>query len=159
MGAVIKATNPGYPFDYLFADEQFDGMFHTETRIGELAGVFAALAIFISCLGLLGLAAYTAERRTKELGIRKVLGASVSSLVTLVSKEFLQLVMMSCLIAFPLAWWMMNVWLADYAYRTVIHWWVFVVAGLAALLIAMLTVSSQAVRAALSNPVKTLRSE
>jgi len=159
VGAVIKANNPGYPFEYQFTDEQFDRLFHTETRIGELAGVFAALAIFISCLGLFGLAAYTAERRTKELGIRKVLGASVASLATLLSKEFLQLVAMSCLIAFPVAWWIMNGWLADYAYRTVIHWWVFGVAGIAALLIAMLTVSSQAVRAALSNPVKTLRSE
>jgi putative ABC transport system permease protein len=93
------------------------------------------------------------------LGIRKVLGASVGSLATLVSKEFLQLVTISCVIAFPLAWWMMNIWLADFAYRTAIHWWVFVVAGMAALVIAMLTVSSQAVRAALSNPVKTLRSE
>lgn len=159
VGAVLKANNPGYPFEYQFTDEQFDRLFHTETRIGEMAGVFAALAIFISCLGLFGLAAYTAERRTKELGIRKVLGASVAGLATLLSKEFLQLVAISCLIAFPLAWWIMNGWLRDYAYRTLIHWWVFGVAGIAAMLIAMLTVSSQAVRAALSNPVKTLRSE
>src|SRR5882757_10031514 len=105
VGAVLKANNPGYPFVYQFTDEQFDRLFHTETRIGEMAGVFAALAIFISCLGLFGLAAYTAERRTKELGIRKVLGASVAGLATLLSKEFLQLVAISCLIAFPLSWW------------------------------------------------------
>jgi ABC-type antimicrobial peptide transport system permease subunit len=157
--AVMKANNPGFPFDYQFADEQFDRLFRGESRLGELAGVFAGLAILISCLGLFGLAAYTAERRTKELGIRKVLGASVANLATLLSKEFLQLVVISCLIAFPLAWWMMNGWLAEYPYRTVIHWWVFGIAGIAALSIAMLTVSSQAVRAALSNPVETLRSE
>jgi len=157
--AVMKANNPGFPFEYQFADEQFDRLFRGESRLGELAGVFAGLAILISCLGLFGLAAYTAERRTKELGIRKVLGASVASLASLLSKEFLQLVIISCLIAFPLAWWMMSGWLADYAYRTAIHWWVFGIAGIAALLIAMLTVSSQAIRAALSNPVETLRSE
>ena len=155
----MKAVNPGFPFEYQFADELFDRLFHGESRLGELAGVFAGLAILISCLGLFGLAAYTAERRTKELGIRKVLGASVASLASLLSKEFLQLVIISCVIAFPLAWWMMSGWLADYAYRTAIHWWVFGIAGIAALLIAMLTVSSQAIRAALSNPVETLRSE
>lgn len=157
--AALKATNPGYPFEYQFADEQFTGMFHGEARIGELAGVFATLAVFISCLGLFGLAAYTADRRTKELGIRKVLGASVANLTTLVSKEFLQLVAISCLIAFPLAWWIMSSWLSAYPYRTVIHWWVFGMAGIGALLIAMLTVSSQAIRAALLNPVDTLRTE
>ncbi|MDO6433205.1 ABC transporter permease [Flavitalea sp. BT771] len=157
--AVMKANNPGFPFDYQFADEQFDRLFRGESRLGELAGVFAGLAILISCIGLFGLAAYTAERRTKELGIRKVLGASVANLTSLLSKEFLQLVVLSCLIAFPLAWWMMNVWLANYAYRTEIHWWVFGIAGVVALTIAMLTVTSQAVRAALSDPVETLRSE
>jgi hypothetical protein len=157
--AVIKANNPGYPFEYRFVDEQFDQLFRLESRIGKLAGVFAVLAIFISCLGLFGLAAFTAERRTKEIGIRKVLGASASSLATLLSKEFLQLVTLSCLIAFPLSWWIMNSWLADFAYHTAIHWWVFGMAGIAALLIALLTVSFQAVKAALLNPVKTLRSE
>ena len=156
---VYKANNPGYPFDYQFADEQFDQLFRMETRIGKLAGVFSILAIFISCLGLFGLAAYTTERRTKEIGIRKILGASASGLVTLVSKEFLQLVAISCLIAFPLAWWMMHGWLADYAYRTAIHWWVFGMAGIAAILIALLTVSFQAVRAAIANPVEALRAE
>ncbi|HVW60622.1 MAG TPA: FtsX-like permease family protein, partial [Puia sp.] len=157
--AVMKANNPGYPFEYRFADEQFDGLFHGDARLGELAGVFAVLAIFISCLGLFGLAAYTADRRTKELGIRKVLGASVTNLTGLLSREFLQLVAMSCLIAFPLAWWIMSSWLAGYPYRTVIHWWVFGMVGIGVLLIAMLTVSSQAIRAALLNPVDTLRTE
>lgn len=157
--AVIKADNPGYPVEVKFADDQYDRRFTDETRIGKLAGLFATLAIFISSLGLFGLAAYTAEQRTKELGIRKVLGASVHGLAGLLSREFLQLVALSCLIAFPLAWWAMNNWLASYAYRTVIHWWVFVAAGFGALLIALLTVSFQALRAALANPVKTLRSE
>ncbi len=157
--AVIKADNPGYPVEVKFADDQYNRQFTEETRIGELASLFAALAILISCLGLFGLAAYTAERRTKELGIRKVLGASVHGLAGLLSREFLQLVVLSCLIAFPLAWWAMHSWLASYAYRTAIHWWVFAAAGLGALIIALLTVSFQALRAALANPVKTLRSE
>ncbi|HVU94767.1 MAG TPA: ABC transporter permease [Puia sp.] len=157
--AVIKADNPGYPVEVKFADEQYDRLFRDESRIGKLAGLFASLAILISCLGLFGLAAYTAEQRTKELGIRKVLGASVPGLTGLLSREFLQLVGLSCLIAFPLAAWTMNGWLASYAYRTPIHWWVFAAAGLGALGIALLTVSFQAVRAALANPVKTLRSE
>jgi putative ABC transport system permease protein len=159
MEAVIKANNPGYPVDYRFVDEQFNDLFRGETHIGMLAAIFAVLAIFISCLGLFGLAAYTAERRTKEIGIRKVLGASVSGLATLLSMEFLQLVALSCLIGFPLAWWGMNNWLADIPYRTPIHWWVFGLAGIAAIGVALLTVSFQAIRAALSNPVKTLRTE
>jgi ABC-type antimicrobial peptide transport system permease subunit len=157
--AVIKADNPGYPVEVKFADNDFQQLFDTETRIGKLAGVFATLAIFISCLGLFGLAAYTAEQRTKEFGIRKVLGASVSGLAGLLSREFLQLVLLSCLVAFPLSWWAMSNWLASYAYRTPIHWWVFAAAGLGALFIALLTVSAQAIRAALANPVNSLRSE
>jgi ABC-type antimicrobial peptide transport system permease subunit len=157
--AVIKADNPGYPVEVKFADAEYNQQFTDETRIGQLAGLFAALAISISCLGLFGLAAYTAEQRTKELGIRKVLGASVQGLAGLLSREFLQLVLLSCLISFPLAWWAMSQWLASYAYRTPIHWWVFAAAGLGALVIALLTVSFQALKAALANPVKTLRSE
>ena len=116
--AVIKAENPGYPVEVKFVDAEFQQRFESETRIGELSGLFATLAIFISCLGLFGLAAYTAEQRTKELGIRKVLGASVSGLAGLLSREFLQLVLLSCLIAFPLSWWAMTNWLADYPYHT-----------------------------------------
>jgi len=157
--AIMKEENPGYPFEYKFVDEAFSQFFTTETLIGKLAGVFAVLAIFISCLGLFGLAAYTAERRTKEIGIRKVLGASVRGLAGLLSKEFVQLVALSCVIAFPIAWLSMQSWLQDYQYRTTIHWWVFAAAGIAALVIALITVSFQAIKAAMANPVKSLRSE
>lgn len=156
---IIKSANPGFPFEYKFVDEQFDQLFKTETLIGKLASVFAVLAIFISCLGLFGLAAYTAERRTKEIGIRKVLGASAKGLAGLLSKDFLKLVAISCLISFPIAWWIMNNWLESYAYRIKISWMIFIIAGLLALLIALLTVSFQAIKAAMANPVKSLRSE
>ena len=126
---------------------------------GKLANLFASLAIFISCLGLFGLAAYTAERRTKEIGIRKVLGASVHGIATLLSSDFLKLVVVSFVIAFPLAWWFMNKWLEDYAYRIDIDWTVFVIAGMIAVLIALLTISFQAIKAGLSNPIKSLRTE
>ena len=158
-GDVMKTENPGFPFEYKFADKEFNDMFSSETLIGELAGLFAMLAIFISCLGLFGLAAYTAERRTKEIGIRKVLGASVAGLTGLLAKEFLQLVTVSCIVAFPVAWWFMNSWLQDYSYRTTIQWWMFTFAGLSALVIALITVSFQAIKAAIANPVKSLRSE
>ena len=156
---VVKSNNPGYPFQYTFVDDQFDKLFKTETLIGKLAGVFSILAIFISCLGLFGLAAYTAEKRTKEIGIRKVLGATVKGLATLLSKDFLQLVAISCLLAFPVAWWTMKSWLESYAYRINISGMVFVAAGLLALLIALITVSFQAIKAAIANPVKSLRTE
>lgn len=159
IGAVVKKDNPGYPFEYRFVDEEFDKLFKTESLIGKLSSVFAVLAIIISCLGLFGLAAYTAGRRIKEIGVRKVLGASVSGLVTLLSTDFLKLVALSCLIAFPLAWWAMNKWLQGYQYRIAIHWWVFVLSGVLAMLIALFTVSFQAVKAAMINPVKSLRSE
>jgi ABC-type antimicrobial peptide transport system permease subunit len=158
-GAIIKADDPGYPFEYQFIDSDFDQLFKTETLTGSLSGIFASLAVFISCLGLFGLAAYTAERRIKEIGIRKVLGASVSGLAGLLSKDFLQLVSISCIIAFPIAWWAINDWLRSYQYRININWWVFAVAGLLAILIALITVSFQAIKAALMNPVKSLRSE
>lgn len=156
---VFAKSNPGYPFEYKFADKQFELFFKNETLIGELAGVFAGLAILISCLGLFGLAAYTAEQRTKEIGVRKVLGASVQNLIGLLSKDFLKLVLISCVIAFPLAWWVMKIWLQDYEYRINIGWWVFVLAGVSAILIALLTVSFQAIKAAIANPVKNLRTE
>jgi predicted permease len=156
---VIKGNNPGFPFDYKFVDDQFDQFFKTEMLIGKLASVFAILAIFISCLGLFGLAAYTAERRTREIGIRKVLGASANGLAGLLSKEFLILVLISCLLAFPIAWWMMHNWLDSYEYRVSISWPIFLVAGLLAMLIALLTVSVQAIKAALANPIQSLRSE
>jgi predicted permease len=157
--AVMRSDNPGYPAEFQFVDALFNERFQWQAHIGTLAGVFSLLAILISCLGLFGLAAYTAERRTKEIGIRKVLGASVSGLAALLSAEFLKLVALSCLIAFPVAWWVMHGWLADFPYRTAIHWWVFGLAGVGAVAITLLTVSWQAIRAALSNPVESLRAE
>lgn len=159
LEAVMKEYNPAYPLNYRFVEDQFNGMFTNETLIGKLSRIFATLAILISCLGLFGLAAYTAERRTKEIGIRKVLGASVKRITTLLSMDFLQLVIISCLIAFPLAWWMMQDWLLNFPYRTNISWWVYMVAGIMAILIAVITISFQSVKAAIANPVKSLRSE
>jgi putative ABC transport system permease protein len=157
--AVFKTNNPGYPFEYRFLDEEFNNLFSTETLIGNLAGIFSVLAIFISCLGLFGLAAYTAERRRKEIGIRKVLGASAQGLAGLLSKEFLKLVALSCIIAFPVSWWAMQDWLQDYQYRTTIHWWIFAMAGISSLAIALVTVSFQAIKAAIANPITSLRTE
>ncbi len=155
----MKKNNPSYPLEYKFVDEQFNMMFQNETLISKVSSVFASLAIIISCLGLFGLAAFTAEQRTKEIGIRKVLGASVSGLASLLSKDFLQLVCISCLIAFPLAWWIMHDWLQNYEYRITISWWIFLIAGFVAISIALLTISFQAIKAAVANPVKSLRTE
>lgn len=154
---IIKKYQPGYPFEYNFADQSFNTMFQNEQFTGKLASLFSALAILISCLGLFGLAAFSAEQRKKEIGIRKVLGASVGSVTTLLSKEFLYLVLISTVIAFPLSGWIMNSWLQGYQYRIGISWWIFVLAGLIAIVIALITISFQSVKAALSNPVKNLR--
>jgi putative ABC transport system permease protein len=160
MEEVLKKLNPGYPFEYIFVDEQFNNMFRTETLVSKLSRVFASIAILISCLGLFGLAAYTAERRVKEIGIRKVLGASVTGITSLLSRDFLQLVFISCLLAFPVAWYTMNKWLEGYsACRIKISWWTFAIAGLLAILIALFTVSFQAIKAAIANPVRSLRNE
>jgi len=159
LQAVLKKYNPAYPFDYRFVDDQFNQMFLSEMLVSKLSRVFASLAIIISCLGLFGLAAYTAERRTKEIGIRKVLGASVLGLARLLSMEFLQLVILSCLVAFPTAYWAMHNWLKTYQYRIDINWWVFALAGIAAIVIAVATISFQSIKAAMMNPVKSLRSE
>ena len=140
-------------------DDEFDRQFRSEALIGKLSRIFALLAIVITCLGLFGLAAYTAERRTKEIGIRKVLGASIPGITGLIAKEFVKLVIISSLISFPFAWWFMHNWLQDYAYRTQISWWVFAIAAALALLIAVFTISFQAIKAALANPVKSLRTE
>jgi putative ABC transport system permease protein len=155
----MKNANPGFPFNYHFLDDQFNELFKSESLIGILSRIFAILAVFISCLGLFGLAAYTAERRTKEIGIRKILGASVSGITTLLSIDFLKLIFLSFVIAFPLAWWMMHKWLQDYSYRVTINWTVFLIAGISAILIALLTISFQSIKAALSSPVKNLRTE
>lgn len=156
---VFKKHNPGSPFDYTFVDQEYGQKFAAEERIGKLATFFAVLAIFISCLGLFGLASFVAEQRTKEIGIRKVLGASVGNLWTLLSRDFIVLVIISCLIAVPIAWYFLNDWLQKYEYRTGIAWWVFLVSDLGALSITLLTVSFQAIKAALMNPVKSLKSE
>ncbi|HZI54413.1 MAG TPA: ABC transporter permease [Chitinophagaceae bacterium] len=157
--SVIKSGEPGYPFEYKFMDAEFDNLFKSEALVGQLSRVFAFLAILISCLGLFGLAAYTAERRTKEIGIRKVLGATISNVIGLLSKDFLRLVAIASVVAFPLAWWMMHKFLQGFAYRINIPWWVFAVAGVLAVAIALFTVSFQAVKAAIANPVKSLRTE
>ncbi|HEY9257640.1 ABC transporter permease, partial [Chitinophaga sp.] len=159
IGNVMKQYNPAYPFTYRFVDDQFNAMFVNETLMQQLSRLFASLAIIISCLGLFGLAAYTAERRTKEIGIRKVLGASVTGITRLLSADFLKLVGIAALIAFPVAWYTMDQWLQKYPYRVTIHYWVFALAGLAAMLIALLTISFQSVKAALMNPVKSLKAE
>jgi putative ABC transport system permease protein len=159
IAVVMKKDNPAYPFEYKFVDDQFNQMFQNEQLISKLSSVFATLAIIISCLGLFGLAAYTAERRTKEIGIRKVLGASVSGITTLLSKDFLQLVVISCIVAFPVAWWVMHSWLQNYQYRIEISWWIFFAAGISAILIALITISFQSIKAAIANPVKSLRTE
>lgn len=156
---VMKKHNPAFPFEYTFVDETFNAKFKSEQLIGKLSQIFALLAILISCLGLFGLAAYTAEQRSKEIGVRKVLGASVSGIVKLLSKDFLKLVATSIIIAIPIAWYAMDNWLQDFAYRIEINWWIFIVAGIIAILIAMLTVSFQAVKAAIANPADSLKTE
>jgi putative ABC transport system permease protein len=154
-----KSMAPDQPFSYRFLDDAFDTMYRAERRVGRLAGLFALFSVLISCLGLFGLSAFTAEQRTKEIGVRKVLGASVMGITGLLAKDFLRLVVVSFAIAFPAAYFFMQKWLADFAYRIDIQWWMFVAAGLAAVGIALLTVGFQSVRAALANPVKSLRSE
>ena len=159
IASTYKKHNPDYPFEYSFLDEAFDREYHAEAVIGKLSLSFTGIAMLISCLGLFGLASFAAERRTKELGIRKVLGASVSGIVALLSRDFVKLVLIAFLIASPIAWWTMNRWLEDFAYRIEIQWWMFALAGLGAVLIALLTVSWQAIRAAVANPVESLRDE
>jgi putative ABC transport system permease protein len=150
---------PNRPFSYYFLDEFFDRQYRAEQRFGKLFLNFAVLAIFISCLGLLGLASYSTLQRTREIGIRKVLGATVPGIVNMLSRDFIILVIISFFIASPLAYWFMHSWLKDFAYRIDISWWIFAIAGILASVIALGTISFQAIRAALSNPVKSLRSE
>jgi len=150
---------PSQPFSYDFMDDEFNNIYLNEQRMGGISLSFSLLAIFIACLGLFGLTAYAAEQRTREIGIRKVLGASVGGIIRLLSRDFLRLVVVAMLIAFPLSWFVMGRWLQDFAYRISIGWEIFVVAAVLAIGIALLTVSFQAVRAALANPVRSLRSE
>lgn len=159
VGQVFKAALPAQPYNFRFLDDEFNQLYRSEKRTAGILGAFAGFAIFIACLGLFGLAAFTAEQRTKEIGIRKVLGASVGSVVGLLSKDFLKLVLLSIALASPLAYWMMWGWLSDFAYRIDLQWWMFAMAGAAAVLVALLTVSVQGVKAALANPVQSLRSE
>jgi putative ABC transport system permease protein len=154
-----EAFFPGNLFDYSFLDEDFNRQYQNDQLFGKTFGIFAGLAIFVACLGLLGLTMFATIQRTKEIGVRKVLGASVSSIVILLSKSFLRLILLAGLIAFPLAWWTMSKWLQDFAYRISIGWWIFLLAGAAALFIALATISFQAIKAAIANPVKSLRTE
>jgi putative ABC transport system permease protein len=159
IAPIFSKYDPAEPFDYKFVDQEYAAKFRTEARIGKLAGFFAILAIFISCLGLFGLASFVAEQRTKEIGVRKVLGASVFNLWKMLSKDFVALVLLSCGIAIPIAGYLLHQWLRQYVYRTEISWWIFAAAGAGVILITLLTVSFQSIRAALANPVKSLRSE
>lgn len=159
LEATFKKSVPTSAFEYLFLDQFLGTLYRAETRTANIVLLFSGLAILIACLGLFGLAAYTAEQRTKEIGIRKVLGASVAGITTLISKDFLKLILISVLLASPVAWYFMTQWLKDFAYQVTIEWWVFIVTGLIAVLVALLTVSSQAIKAALVNPVKSLKTE
>jgi putative ABC transport system permease protein len=156
---LFKSMASGKPFSYRFLDDAFEDMYRTEQRIGKLALTFSVLAIFIACLGLFGLATYMAQQRVKEIGVRKVLGASVFNIVQMLSSDFIKLVALSAVISFPLSWWAMHSWLQDFAFRTTLNWWVFALAGLTGLIIALATISFQAIRAAIANPVKSLRNE
>jgi ABC-type antimicrobial peptide transport system permease subunit len=159
MEKIFREYNPQYPFEYHFADEQYAQKFTEEKLTGTLAALFGGLTIFIACLGLFGLAAYMAENRIKEIGVRKVLGASVGNITVLLSKDFIKLVVISIVLATPVAWWTMGKWLDGYEYHTTISWMVFVASALIAVIIALLTVSFQAIKAAVANPVRSLRTE
>jgi putative ABC transport system permease protein len=155
----VKSIVPAAIFTYKFIDDEYAAKFSQEERVGTLAGIFAVLAIFISCLGLFGLASFMAERRTKEIGIRKVMGANVATLWKMLSKDFVVLVLLSCLIAMPVSYYFMQNWLQKYEYHTEISWWIFLVTCLAAFVITLITVSYQALKASMMNPVNSLRSE
>ncbi|HUS00968.1 MAG TPA: ABC transporter permease [Chitinophagaceae bacterium] len=156
---VWNKFSPSYPLDYKFMDESYGKMYVGEEKLASLLWIFTIMAIVVGCMGLFGLAAFSAEQRTKEIGIRKVLGASMFNIMSLLSKTFVRLILIASLVAFPIAWWAMNKWLEDFPYRVNISWWIFVVAGIAALLIALITVSFQAIKAGVTNPVKSLRTE
>jgi putative ABC transport system permease protein len=155
----MEEISPEAPYDFTFLDENFDNLYRAERVQGTLFTVFSCIAIFIACLGLFGLSAFTITQRIKEIGIRKVLGASVGGIVQMISKDFIKLVAIAAVIAFPLAWYAMHNWLKDFAYRTSIQWWIFLLALIIAGCIALITISFQAIKAALANPVKSLRTE
>jgi ABC-type antimicrobial peptide transport system permease subunit len=159
LEALCHTLNPKFPFTYKFTDEEYRNLYKSEAVVHSLSNCFSVLAIVICCLGLLGLAMFTAEQRTKEFGIRKVLGAKAGTLFGLLSKDFLVLVLIAFILASPLAWWAMHSWLQNFAFHIDVSWWVFALAGVLALLIALLTVSYQAIKVAIANPVKSLRTE
>ncbi|HEX3166925.1 MAG TPA: FtsX-like permease family protein, partial [Chitinophagaceae bacterium] len=159
MSGQWKKYNPDFSFEYNFLDEVYNNLYKSEEKTELLLNIFATIAIFISCLGLLGLATYTAQVRTREIGVRKVLGANVGGIIRLLAMNFLKLVFIAILIAVPIAWWLTDKWLQDFAYRININWTVFAIAGVLAMLIAILTISFQSIRAAIANPVKSLRTE
>jgi putative ABC transport system permease protein len=159
IGAIWQKDLPGVPFEYSFLDAEVQKQYQTEITLSQIINSFTLMAILISCLGLFGLAAFSAEQRNKEIGIRKVLGASVSGIVQLLSADFLKLVVISFIIATPIAWWAMSKWLQGFVYRIPISWWMFALSGLIAVFIALFTVSFQAIKAALMNPVKSLKTE
>jgi len=159
LETAFKENNTKYPFEFNFADDHFAHQYHSETMVGQLADIFAFIAVFISCMGLFGLSMFMAEQRTKEIGIRKVVGASVARIVVMLSKDFLLLVIVAFVIATPFAWWAMNKWLQGFAYKTDIGWMVFALSGFAAIVIALATIGFQSVKAAVVNPVKSLRTE
>ena len=159
MEKIWNSLNPKFPFTSQFSDLEYMKLYMSEQVVSKLSDYFAFLAIFISCLGLLGLAAFTAEQRTKEIGVRKVLGASVPNIVALLSSYFIKLVLVAIVIATPVAWYAMNNWLQDFAYKIDIAWWIFILAGLIVAGIALITVSFQSIKAAIANPVKSLRTE
>jgi ABC-type antimicrobial peptide transport system permease subunit len=156
---IFKKYNPAYPFEYKFTDQEFENKFITEDLIKKLTNIFSFLAIFICCIGLAGLASFTIEKRFKEIGIRKVLGASVQQVLALISKEFLKLVLIAFVIAVPLTWWLMNDWLQNYTYRVSINAWMFAIVGFLVLLLTLIVVSLNTIRAAVANPAKSLRTE
>jgi putative ABC transport system permease protein len=154
-----KSLSPGVQMNFSFMDQDFEASYRTEQRVGTIFIVFTTLAIIIACLGLFGLAAYAAEQRTKEIGVRKILGASIGAITGMLSFDFIKLVFISILIALPAGWYVMNKWLQSFVYRDSIHWWMLALAGFAAVFMALITVSYQSVKAALSNPVNSLRAE
>ena len=159
LGNKWKELIPHRPFEYHFLDEDFNKTYSSELRLGKVLTIFASIAIALACLGLLGLSSYTAKQRIKEIGIRKVLGASVSGIAAMLSVDFVKLVLIAILISAPVAWWVMSKWLQGFAYKTEMNWWIFLVAGGSAVFIAIATISFQAIKTALANPVKSLRSE
>ena len=157
--SVWQKNCPDIPFEYQFLDEHFEELYRSDSQISTIVGTLAVLAIIISCLGLFGLASYSAEKRIKEVGIRKVLGASLENIVIMLSKDFLKYVLIAALVAWPLSWLAVHKWLRDYAYRINISWWIFLAAVILAMMVAFLTISFQAIKAAIANPVKSLRTE